>query len=133
MSLKPAPYLIRGHRNKCIARYVTISTTLKTDKKISKMGGCCELPNNNDALFRGNQGGSSQHEGLHSCCPDAPEHARLDAVTFVHRFGSAFNGNFHFHCCIIDGIYSAKSEAIRIAFARMGGCHARVAIPKAFL
>jgi len=51
-------------------------------------------------------------KALHSCCSDAPEHARLAAVTFVHRFGSALNGNIHFHCCVIDGLFSTKDEAL---------------------
>ena len=55
----------------------------------------------------------SVEKALHACCPDAPEHARLGAVTFVHRFGSALNGNIHFHCCIIDGVFSAKDEAVQ--------------------
>ncbi|MGH8474532.1 MAG: transposase [Methylococcales bacterium] len=38
---------------------------------------------------------------LRSGCPDAPDEARPGAITFVHRFGSALNGNIHFHCCII--------------------------------
>ena len=38
----------------------------------------------------------SVEKALQSCCPDAPEHARLGAVTLVHRFGSALNGNIHF-------------------------------------
>ena len=45
--------------------------------------------------------------------PDAPDHARLGAVTFVHRFGSALNGNIHFHCCVIDGVFSAEDETLR--------------------
>jgi hypothetical protein len=32
-------------------------------------------------------------KALHSCCPDASDHSRLGAITFVHRFGSALNGN----------------------------------------
>ncbi|MEE9395870.1 MAG: transposase [Methylococcales bacterium] len=56
---------------------------------------------------------NSVQKALHSCCPDAPEHARLGAVTFVHRFGSALNGNIHFHCCIIDGVFSTKDDAVQ--------------------
>lgn len=52
-------------------------------------------------------------KALQSCCPDAPDPARLGAVTFVHRFGSALNGNLHFHCCVIDGLFSAEDEALR--------------------
>ena len=45
--------------------------------------------------------------------PDAPDHARLGAVTFVHRFGSTLNGIIHFHCCVIDGVFSAEDETLR--------------------
>lgn len=55
----------------------------------------------------------SVEKALQSCCPDAPDDARLGAVTFVHRFGSALNGNIHFHCCIIDGLFSAEDEVLR--------------------
>ncbi len=56
---------------------------------------------------------NSVEKALQLCCPDAPDHARLGAVTFVHRFGSALNGNIHFHCCVIDGVFSAEDEALR--------------------
>ena len=56
---------------------------------------------------------NSVEKALHSCCPDAPDHARLGAVTFVHRFGSALNGNIHFYCCVIDGVFSVENEAVR--------------------
>ena len=56
---------------------------------------------------------NSVENALQSCCADAPDHARLGAVTFVHRFGSVLNGNIHFHCCVIDGVFSAEDEAVR--------------------
>ena len=46
---------------------------------------------------------NSIEKALQSCCADAPDGARLGAVTFVHRFGSALNGNIHsdeIHPCI---------------------------------
>lgn len=55
----------------------------------------------------------SVEKALQSCCPDAPDPARLGAVSFVHRFGSALNGNIHFHCCVIDGVFSVEEEALR--------------------
>ena len=55
----------------------------------------------------------SVEKALQSCCLDAPDCARLGAVTFVHRFGSALNGNIHLHCCVIDGVFSAENEALR--------------------
>ena len=33
--------------------------------------------------------------------------ARLDAVAFIHRFGSALNPHLHFHCVVIDGLFDA--------------------------
>ncbi len=50
---------------------------------------------------------------LKSCSPGAPSNARIGAVTFVHRFGSALNANLHFHCCIIDGVFSVENEQVR--------------------
>lgn len=50
---------------------------------------------------------------LRSCSPDAPSGARFGAVTFVHRFGSALNANLHFHCCVIDGLFSVTEEGLR--------------------
>jgi len=50
---------------------------------------------------------------LRSCSLDAPREARFGAVTFVHRFGSALNAHLHFHCCVIDGLFSANEEGLR--------------------
>jgi hypothetical protein len=38
------------------------------------------------------------------------EKARLGAVSFVHRFGSALNEHLHFHCCVIDGGFSVDGS-----------------------
>ncbi|MGH7186023.1 MAG: transposase, partial [Pseudomonadota bacterium] len=35
--------------------------------------------------------------------------ARLGAVAFIHRFGSALNPHLHFHCVVIDGVFEATS------------------------
>jgi len=32
------------------------------------------------------------------------------AVTFVQRYGDALNANIHFHCLVIDGVYSARED-----------------------
>ncbi len=61
----------------------------------------------------------SVEKALQSCCSGAPEQARLGAVTFVHRFGSALNGNIHFHCCVIDGLFSVKDEAVHFDVATL--------------
>ncbi len=31
--------------------------------------------------------------------------ARIGAVAFIHRCGSALNEHVHFHCCVIDGVF----------------------------
>jgi hypothetical protein len=50
---------------------------------------------------------------LRSCSLDAPGEARFGAVSFVHRFGSALNAHLHFHCCVVDEVFSTAEEAIR--------------------
>ena len=37
----------------------------------------------------------------------APAHARLGAVSFLQRFGSALNEHWHYHCCVSDGVFVA--------------------------
>ena len=44
---------------------------------------------------------------------DVPGEARFGAVSFVHRFGSALNAHLHFHCCVVDGVFSTTEEEIR--------------------
>ena len=39
--------------------------------------------------------------------PGCSAAARLGAVAFIHRFGSALNAHLHFHCCILDGVFKA--------------------------
>jgi hypothetical protein len=46
-------------------------------------------------------------------CPDAGAKARAGAVVFPHRFGSSLNANYHFHACVIDGLYEAEGEGVR--------------------
>ncbi len=43
-------------------------------------------------------------------CPGAPAAARLGAVTFIQRFGSALNRHTHLHCCVIDGLFSQDED-----------------------
>ena len=40
---------------------------------------------------------------LRASSDGATSHARLGAVSFIHRFGSSLNRHGHYHCCIIDG------------------------------
>lgn len=48
-------------------------------------------------------------------CPDAAEHARLGAVSFIHRFGDALNEHIHFHCCVIDALFYFDDGELRIS------------------
>jgi len=53
---------------------------------------------------------------LRERAPGAAPKARLGAVSFVHRFGSALNDHVHFHCCVIDGVFEPDQggdEAVR--------------------
>ena len=57
-------------------------------------GGCQYANGRAFKPFRYGDVESPYPDGLaQSCCPDAPADARLGAVTFVHRFDSALNGN----------------------------------------
>jgi hypothetical protein len=42
--------------------------------------------------------------------PGAPATARFEAVSFIHRFGSELNAHTHYHCCIIDGVFSQRDD-----------------------
>jgi hypothetical protein len=47
---------------------------------------------------------------LRRASPPAPGDARLGAVSFLHRFGSALNPHFHFHVVILDGVFSEGGD-----------------------
>ena len=47
--------------------------------------------------------------------PEASARARLGAVSFVHRFGSALNRHVHYHCCILDGLFEPPEDG-RVRF-----------------
>lgn len=40
----------------------------------------------------------------------APVIARIGAVSFLQRFGSALNEHWHFHCCVSDGVFAAADS-----------------------
>ena len=44
---------------------------------------------------------------LRAHSPGCSVAARLGAVAFIHRFGSARNEHLHFHCCIRDGVVAS--------------------------
>ena len=43
---------------------------------------------------------------LRHASPGAGPGAQIGAVSFLHRFGSSLNAHFHFHVCVIDGVFS---------------------------
>ena len=45
------------------------------------------------------------HTTLREACPTAPQAAAMGAVSFLHRFGSSLNPHFHFHLCVVDGLF----------------------------
>ena len=45
---------------------------------------------------------------LRAHSPGAGHRARLGAVSFLHRFGSALNPHVHCHCCVLDGMFHAE-------------------------
>jgi len=42
---------------------------------------------------------------LREACPTAPASASFGAVSFLHRFGASLNPHFHFHLCVLDGLF----------------------------
>jgi len=42
---------------------------------------------------------------LREACPTAPRTASFGVVSFLHRFGSSLNPHFHFHLCVLDGLF----------------------------
>ena len=48
--------------------------------------------------------------------PGCSAAARLGAVAFIHRFGSALNAHLHFHCCILDGVFESAGTTPGVVF-----------------
>jgi hypothetical protein len=42
---------------------------------------------------------------LREACPTAPADASFGAVSFLHRFGSTLNPHYHYHLCVVDGLF----------------------------
>jgi hypothetical protein len=38
----------------------------------------------------------------------------IDAVAFIHRFGSSLNEHVHFHVCVVDGVFEVMPPAHRL-------------------
>jgi len=43
---------------------------------------------------------------------DAGPAARIGAVAFIHRFGSALNPHLHFHCVVLDGVFASAPAGV---------------------
>jgi hypothetical protein len=70
---------------------------------------------------------------LWRCSPGADPHARLGAVSFIHRFGASLNPHFHFHVLVIDGVFAPDAEgavqfyeALRLSDADVAAAEAAV-------
>jgi len=51
---------------------------------------------------------------LRRASPGAGPKARFGAVSFLHRFGAFLNLHFHYHCCVLDGVFDLDaSGAVR--------------------
>ncbi len=47
-------------------------------------------------------------------CPTAPKNAAMGAVSFLHRFGSSLNPHFHYHVCVVDGLFEkVESDTVQ--------------------
>lgn len=42
---------------------------------------------------------------LRESCLGAGPTAKIDAIAFIHHFGSSFNEHIHFHCVELDGVF----------------------------
>ena len=49
---------------------------------------------------------------LRQCGPGAPSTARFGAVSFIQRFGASVNAHTHYHCAVIDGVFSECDGAL---------------------
>ena len=47
---------------------------------------------------------------LREASPGAGSGAQIGAISFLHRFGSFLNAHFHFHVCVIDGVFGEDAE-----------------------
>jgi hypothetical protein len=44
---------------------------------------------------------------LRAHSPRSGRCARIGAIAFIHRFGSALNAHLHFHCVVVDGVFAS--------------------------
>ena len=70
---------------------------------------------------------------LRRVSPGAGPKARFGAVSFLHRFGGAINANFHYHCCVLDGVFALDAagtvrfyEAIELTQERIDAVQGKV-------
>jgi len=53
---------------------------------------------------------SSIEKALIGNVPCEPSRCRLGAVSFLQRFGSTLNLHFHFHSCVMDGVFDREGN-----------------------
>ena len=70
---------------------------------------------------------------LRRVSPGAGPKARFGAVSFLHRFGATINPHFHYHCCVLDGVFAPDAsgavrfyEATDLSQARIDAVQAKV-------
>jgi hypothetical protein len=49
---------------------------------------------------------------LRQCSPGAPSTARFGGVSFIQRFGASINAHTHYHCAVIDGVFSERDGTL---------------------
>jgi len=49
---------------------------------------------------------------LQQASPGAGPGAQIGAISFLHRFGSSLNAHFHFHVCVVDGVFEEDAEGL---------------------
>ena len=68
---------------------------------------------------------------LRDCSPGAGAEARFGAVSFLHRFGASLNPHFHYHLCVLDGVYETVEEEGENSPSRSVRFHEATALTRA--
>ena len=53
---------------------------------------------------------SAIEQALRRSSPGAGPDARCGAVVFIHRFGALLNEHLHFHCVVLEGVFSGGED-----------------------
>ena len=57
---------------------------------------------------------------LRDSSPLAPVKVQLGAVSFPQRFGNTLNLNYHFHFCVVDGVFAADNKGEAVFYEAVG-------------